>query len=91
VFQSISRNQVAFARLAIHVINRVVLARSLDSAKSEYICADQTVTLIFRLRQDGGPYIPDDRQCSMRERRASVTSKLALKLRLRSSGVQGRR
>jgi len=26
--------------------------------KAEYICADQTVTLIFRLRQSGGPYIP---------------------------------
>src|SRR5215471_4113412 len=26
--------------------------------KAEYICADQTATLIFRLRQSGGPYIP---------------------------------
>jgi len=26
--------------------------------KAEYICADQPVTLIFRLRQSGGPYIP---------------------------------
>jgi hypothetical protein len=28
----------------------------------EYICADQPVTLTFRLRQGGGPYIPDRRQ-----------------------------
>ena len=26
--------------------------------KAEYICADQPVTFIFRLRQSGGPYIP---------------------------------
>jgi len=26
--------------------------------KAEYICADQPVTFIFRLRQGGGPYIP---------------------------------
>jgi hypothetical protein len=26
--------------------------------KAEYICADKPVTLIFRLRQSGGPYIP---------------------------------
>jgi hypothetical protein len=26
--------------------------------KAEYICAGQPVTLIFRLRQSGGPYIP---------------------------------
>jgi hypothetical protein len=30
----------------------------LRSNKAEYICADQPVTLIFRLRQSGGPYIP---------------------------------
>jgi hypothetical protein len=27
--------------------------------KAEYICADQPVDFIFRLRQSGGPYIPD--------------------------------
>src|SRR5271165_458131 len=27
--------------------------------KAEYICADQPVTLTFRLRKGGGPYIPD--------------------------------
>jgi hypothetical protein len=26
--------------------------------KAVYICADQPVTLILRLRQSGGPYIP---------------------------------
>ena len=26
--------------------------------KAEYICADQPVNFIFRLRQSGGPYIP---------------------------------
>ena len=26
--------------------------------KAEYICADQPVHFIFRLRQSGGPYIP---------------------------------
>ena len=30
--------------------------------KAEYICADQPVTLIFRLRQRGGPYMPVGRQ-----------------------------
>jgi hypothetical protein len=29
--------------------------------KAEYICADHPVTFIFRLRQSGGPYIPDCR------------------------------
>src|SRR6266702_6707796 len=30
--------------------------------KAEYICADQPVTLTFRLRKGGGPYIPDGPQ-----------------------------
>ena len=30
--------------------------------KAEYICADQTVILTFRLQHGGGPYIPDCRQ-----------------------------
>src|SRR6201987_3807086 len=30
--------------------------------KAAYICADQPVTFTFRLRQGGGPYIPDDHE-----------------------------
>ena len=30
----------------------------LTPLKAEYICADHTVILSFRLRQRGGPYIP---------------------------------
>jgi hypothetical protein len=33
-----------------------ILAKSHCSNKAEYICADQPVTLTFRLRQGGGPY-----------------------------------
>ena len=31
---------------------------ALAPTKAEYICADQPVTLTFRLRQGGGPYMP---------------------------------
>jgi hypothetical protein len=38
-----------------------ILARSLDSNKGRIHLRNQPVTLIFRLRQGGGPYIPDCR------------------------------
>jgi hypothetical protein len=38
--------------------------------KAEYICADQPVTLISRLRQSGGPYIP---VCLSLGRRSNAT------------------
>src|ERR1035438_2813501 len=33
-------------------------SRASAHSKTGYICADQTVIFIFRLRQRGGPYIP---------------------------------
>jgi hypothetical protein len=44
-----------------------ILARSLAPTKAEYICADQRVTLTFRLQHGGGPYIPSSRVGSDRQ------------------------
>lgn len=44
-----------------------ILARVSTPTMAEYICADQPVTLIFRLQHGGGPYIPDGRSSARRE------------------------
>ena len=47
--------------------------------KAEYICADQPVTLIFRLRQSGGPYIPVCTSSAQNRRQAPRLPRVGLR------------